>query len=301
MPDGVDERNLQGLRLNPRVRLLFESDEVVLGEFHCGPEDPRWKEENCAEPGNLVVFPGTSVVIQHAGREPVVTGPNHLMLYNHQQTYFRRLLDPRGDHCVFLLAGPALLAEAAGEDDFHFSATHTPMSAAAYLTHRLVVRRLQEQPHDPLEVEETLIRLISHAVRVERAAKADDGHSGRERTRALHRRIVEETKALLAARVADKLTLREIGRELHVSPFHLARMFRAQTGFALHEYRNQLRLRTAFERLFDADLDLGLLALELGFASHSHFTDSFRRSFTLAPVRVRKMSKITEARALLPA
>jgi hypothetical protein len=93
----LDERRVDTLRRNPRVRLLFENPDVLVGEFHCHPNDSRWREENCADVGNLVVFPGTSVVIQHAGREPVVTGPNHLMLYNRDQTYFRRLLDPRGD------------------------------------------------------------------------------------------------------------------------------------------------------------------------------------------------------------
>jgi AraC family transcriptional regulator len=294
----LDERRVDTLRRNPRVRLLFENPDVLVGEFHCHPNDSRWREENCADVGNLVVFPGTSVVIQHAGREPVVTGPNHLMLYNRDQTYFRRLLDPRGDHCVFLLVAPALLADAGGADGFRFTATQAPMSAAAYLSHRLVVRRLQDD-FDRLEVEETLVRLISHAVAAERRVNGAE-RPARKRTRGRHTRMVEETKAFLAARVADKLTLGEIAREMLVSPFHLARVFRAQTGFGLHQYRDQLRLRAAFERLFDTDVDLSSLALELGFASHSHFTDSFRRTFKLAPSRLRQMSTITEARPLLP-
>jgi AraC-like DNA-binding protein len=286
------------------VRVLFESPEVVVGEFHCDPDNPRWSEENCAEEGHFVVFPGTSVVIEHTGREPVVTGPNHLMLYNPEQTYRRRLLDPRGDHCVFLLVATGLLAEAAAvsePDRFRFGVSHGPTSAAAYLLHRLVVRRLDnDAAPDRVEVEEALYRLVWDAVTVDRHLNGDHSRPVRERTRAGHARLVEEAKALLAVRVAERLSLREIANELHTSPFHLARVFRARTGFGVHEYRNQLRLRLSLDRIFDSRLDLTALALELGFASHSHFTDSFRRLFKTPPSRLRKTSTIAEARLAVP-
>src|SRR5919108_3801245 len=95
------------------VQLVFEGDQVALGEFHCWPDDPRWSRENRAGEGYLVVFPGTSVVIEHAAG-PVVATPNHVMFYNRDQIYRRRLLHPRGDHCVFMLVDEALLAELAG-------------------------------------------------------------------------------------------------------------------------------------------------------------------------------------------
>jgi len=64
-------------------------------------------------------------------------------------------------------------------------------------------------------------------------------------------------------------------------------VFRRQTGFSLHQYRTQLRLRLALERLPESAGSLTSLAFELGFASHSHFTDTFRREFGVAPSAVR--------------
>jgi AraC family transcriptional regulator len=293
------EPDVAALRRSPCVRVLHESPEIVVGEFHCDPDDARWSAENCAEEGHFVVFPGTSVVIEHTGREPVVTGPNHLMLYNRDQTYRRRLLDPSGDHCVFLLVAPGLLAEAAlvpEPDGFRFSASHAPASAAAYLLHRLVVRQLESDGvSDSLELEEALYRLVSDAVRVDRSMNGGRRRPVRERTRAEHVHLAEDTKALLSRRVAENLSLKEIAAELHSCPFHLARVFRAQTGFAVHEYRNQLRLRLSLDRIFEPGRNLVEIALELGFASHSHFTDSFRRAFKAAPSRLRKMPTIAEA------
>jgi AraC-like DNA-binding protein len=55
----------------------------------------------------------------------------------------------------------------------------------------------------------------------------------------------------------------------------------------LYRYLTRLRLRAALERLADGARDLTALALELGFSSHSHFADAFRREFGRTPSDVR--------------
>ena len=110
---------------------------------------------------------------------------------------------------------------------------------------------------------------------------------GREATRAAHREIVDQTKELLAARFRERLTMGEIAGAIGVSRFHLSRVFRSSTGFSLHGYRNQLRLRAALERIADSQARLPALASELGFSSHSHFTAAFRESFGVAPSELR--------------
>jgi AraC-like DNA-binding protein len=47
------------------------------------------------------------------------------------------------------------------------------------------------------------------------------------------------------------------------------------------------RLRDALEMLLDTRESITRVALEHGFASHSHFTDAFRREFGVPPSRVR--------------
>ena len=84
------------------------------------------------------------------------------------------------------------------------------------------------------------------------------------------------------------MSLEEIAAEVNASPFNFARMFNHQTGMPLHRYLTQLRLRAALERLGEAD-DITSLALDLGFSSHSHFTDVFRREFGKTPSEFRKV------------
>ncbi len=137
-------------------------------------------------------------------------------------------------------------------------------------------------------VRAVVVAAVSRAERVEAAARSARKRSAR--TEAAHAETVEDAKALLAERFAERLTLESVAREVHTSPFHLARMFRRRTGFALHEYRTQLRLRAAVDR-FDGGDSLAGVAVACGFASHSHLTDAFRRAFGTTPSAFRDLGR----------
>ncbi len=302
-PAALDPADVERVRRDRAVRLLFESDEICVGEFHCSPRDWRWSSENCADEGHFVVFPGTTVQIAPAGSEPVVTDQNQVMLYNRDQTYHRRLVDPRGDHCVFLLVAAGLLSEvlpgAETQSGFRFPVTHGPVRASAYLLQRLLVRGLRTEPapsNDRMQLEEAFYLLLGRVLTD--ALCLRHVRAAREQTERMHAGVVEDTKLLLASRLGENLSLGEIARAVFTSGFHLARIFRRHTGFGIHEYRDQLRLRLALDRLFDPSTELSSLAHELGYASHSHFTSSFRRVFGAAPSAFRKRSSAAEHRSL---
>jgi AraC family transcriptional regulator len=88
---------------------------------------------------------------------------------------------------------------------------------------------------------------------------------------------------VLARRFRDKLSLTELARAVFSAPFHLARIFHRETGVSLHQQQNRLRLRHALEHLADGKPDPTMLALDLGFSSHAHFTHTFRNEFGYAP------------------
>jgi AraC family transcriptional regulator len=70
---------------------------------------------------------------------------------------------------------------------------------------------------------------------------------------------------------------------VHCSPYHLACVFRRESGLSIRQYRQRLRLREGLLRVAEGEQNLSALALALGFSSHSHFTDSFRNAFGVAP------------------
>ena len=291
----------------------FRGPGVTLGEFRCPPDDPRWRGDNTITDGHNVVFPRTSVVIRHAGRPPVVTNRNHVMFYNHGQVYTRGRIDQHGDQCVYLVVSANLLLEIAGafdpavvdRPDRPFPFDHGPSDPSSYLLCHLVCQHLLgDEAPDALLLEETILHLL-HAV-IGQAYGARGGSRRAPRPSAIKARAeaVEAVKSILSSRFQEGIRLDDLAREVGVSTYHLARVFKAGTGLTLHAYLNQLRLRASLERLTERRTDLSELALDLGFSSHSHFTDAFRRAFGASPSVIRRaaaardlreMSKILEA------
>ena len=280
------------------VTPLLSTPALAVGEFHCPPDDAAWRETNVIGDRAHVVFPRRSVVIRQLGREPVLATPNHAMLYNADQAYRRELHSAHGDDSVFIELPEGslerLAAEGAAAVDrrTRIRVTHVPTDRRTYLLQHLLVRHLRGRPGDLLRAEELASRLALAVL----VGPVGGRRATRRRTAEAHRELGEAAKAELAADLAATITLDELAARLHVSPFHLARVFRAETGFALAGYRHALRLRAALERLPLNDGDLTSLALELGFASHSHFTASFSREFGVPPSAVRSPRR---ARALL--
>ena len=261
------------------VSTLLETPLLRLGEFRCPPGDTAWHEVNLIGNRPHVVFPRVPVVIQHDGDAPVLATPTHTMLYNADQVYRRELRSPAGDDCVFVELSDAALAQLSDEgvglfDGERLVASHTPAAHETYFLQHLAVRNLRGPEPDAVLAEEAVVRATVAALRP----------VGRRGTRA-HRELAEAAKDELSADA--RLSLHDLARRLHSSAFHLARVFRAETGFTVHGFRQSLRLRSALERLSDHRNDLTALALELGFSSHSHFTERFRNEFGVAPSQVR--------------
>ena len=275
-------------------RILFRSGELGVGRFRCPPGAPAWTRENHTGPWHLIVFPRTAVLIEQADREPVVANPNHAVFYNPYQPYRREAMSARGDDCVFVAVSLPLLLEVladvgpgAGEDPrsaFPFSAG--PVAAHPYLLQHTVVRHLlAEDEPDALAVREALYQLLRHAAG--RAFEVRGAGPRRAATSRAHDDAAERAKEILSTRYSETVSLDALARDLHLSPYHLSRVFRARTGFTLRAYRDQLRLRTALDLLAAGCQDLAALAADLGFASHSHLTDRFRLAFGTTPTSVR--------------
>jgi AraC-like DNA-binding protein len=102
------------------------------------------------------------------------------------------------------------------------------------------------------------------------------------------RDVVFGVQALLNRHLGDTLTLADISDAVDVSPYHLCRLFRGQTGLPIHRYRNALRLHASLDRIAEDDATVLDIALALGFSSEAHFSDSFRKAFGVRPGAFRR-------------
>ena len=239
------------------------------------------------------MFPRTPVVIRHRDAAPFAADATLVTLYNQGQEYRRAAVSPDGDRCDWYAVAPPVIHDAlleldprAADDDrrpIRFACA--PADARTYLQQRRLFVHVNREPApDPMYVEEQIFDLLEQVL----------AGAYRRTTPAMARRASDDDLAracceLLGRRFAEPLMLSDIAGTLGVSPFHLCRIFRRATGATLHAHRNQLRLRTALERLETADDDLTQVALDLGYSSHSHFTSSFRLLFGVPPSAIRRL------------
>ena len=103
------------------------------------------------------------------------------------------------------------------------------------------------------------------------------------------RALARDADYWITGNFAEPISLGGVARMLGVSPAHLARSYRAVTGRSMHARLTSLRLSAAMSRLAEAAPDLTGLALDFGFASHSHFTEAFRRKVGVPPSAFRAL------------
>lgn len=85
-----------------------------------------------------------------------------------------------------------------------------------------------------------------------------------------------------------ELTLNSMATLVQMSPQHFANLFRKSTGVAPHQYVLRERLETARCMLLETNRPIADIALEVGFASQSHFTDVFHKMLGYTPSRYRR-------------
>ncbi|HXN25347.1 MAG TPA: AraC family transcriptional regulator [Candidatus Dormibacteraeota bacterium] len=279
-------------------RALYTSPIVTVSDYWCraGCGGPASDEHSGV---NHIVLMRNGAFCKHFGPRSVTADVNQAVFFSKESTY--RVSHPSdcGDRGTVFTPSPRVLNEAIREldpsieerSDAPFPFVTGPCDSSVFWRHRELVQRLEapeRAPLEPLWADVTALQLIADVLaaafarhglpRKVRRTGTDDDHTGR----------AEAARTYLASRLYERVTLDEIARGVHASPFHLVRVFQQRTGVSIHRYLTRLRLRVSLERLADGANDLTALALELGFSSHSHFTDAFRREFGRTPSDVRR-------------
>ncbi len=242
----------------------------------------------------MITFPHTMVELHMLGKGIIVSSPNIAVLYNNGQEYFRKPISDVGDRCEWFQFCPRLLFEVIQQYDpaveerygMSFSFTHASIPVKCLILERQIVNHiLTSDQVDRWWVDEMCMILLDSIMANQYKLNSDKPIKKRKTNRA-HELLVIEAQKLMTRRLPENLTLSTIAAELYTSPFHLARVFRQQTGSTMHRYLEQLRLRFALDWLPDYKDDLTTLAQNVGYKSHSHFTHAFHRVFGLPPSKM---------------
>lgn len=97
---------------------------------------------------------------------------------------------------------------------------------------------------------------------------------------------VKIAREYLEAHAHENVSLDELASVGGISPFHLARMFRQQTGLPPHAYLTHLRINRA-KKLLAFGTPIAEVALAVGFSDQSHLTRWFKRIVGITPGQYR--------------
>jgi AraC family transcriptional regulator len=272
--------------------IVFESGLVRVGAFRCDASHPSFHDSGPAR-NCCFVFPRTAVEIQHEHERAFVTNPNVVTFYNRGQTYRRNPVSPDGDRCDWFGVDNDVVLDVVRtfdpKQEFRpespFRLTRGWTNASTYLAQRQLFERLASNAvTDSLLVEETVLGLLEQVVR---SAYRKPELLNLDIAKLRQREIVHHVEFVLSERWADSLSLSDVASEVGVSVYHLCRIFRRSTGMTLHQYRQKLRVRWSLEEVTASNRPLVDIALDTGFSSHSHFTNSFHREFGYTPSQLR--------------
>lgn len=263
--------------------IVFESSLVRIGAFRCNRHHPRFHDTGPIQ-HDCFVFPRTAVGIEHEHEPAFAANPNVVTFYNRGQRYLRHAVGEQDDRCDWFGIDRKIVQDAveccSSQQDAGFTWTKGTCDSGTYLQQRRIFERARAGVASPMAVEEDTIALLDRVIR-------QACHTDSNRAPQRQREMVHAVETLLGTRFDQPLRLVEIAAQAGASVFHLCRTFRRVTGLPLHGYLKQLRIRHGLERVCDSRAPFSVIATDLGFTHHSHFTNVFHRAFDATPSSIR--------------
>lgn len=244
------------INLTPVERILRRTPLVGVGEYRCSIDHPQFAgggPEKCP----FIVFSRSSVRLIPSRGAPELCTPNTVNLLDVGDSYARRPVSEEGVHADWIAVAPALLREIAEHVDPDlgnrrqsiFDLAVAPITAKTFLAQRMFFNAVNSHTSQ-LAIEESAIKLLERVLQEtknfvrDRVSRETDPH---RRTAIRMRETVQETKAILAREYWSNLSIANLAERVHCSPGYLARSFGKLSGFTLHGYQQQLRLRTSLQ------------------------------------------------------
>jgi AraC family transcriptional regulator len=237
-------------------------------------------------PTTHISFPQRGVYVHSVGRRDVVADANQIVVINEDQPYRVSHPVPGGDVTLTVGIDRATLQEITppqyrrtdGRPTLTISGLR--IDARTQLMAAQLRQRLARRTVDPLEAETQVLQLVR------RTLGETDSHTARQSVGHTEK-MADDAKLLMSADPWRRWTLAEIADQIGVTPVYLTDAFRRVEGIPLYRYHLRMRLALALSLLAET-IDLTTLAMDLGFASHSHFSASFKRNYGLTPSEFQK-------------
>ena len=95
--------------------------------------------------------------------------------------------------------------------------------------------------------------------------------------------VVHQTLQYIFYNFRKKITMQELGEKAHVSPNHLALLFKQSTGTTCMQMIADLRLQYAAKLLENPNLNIETVSTQSGFSATSYFISVFKTHYGITP------------------
>ena len=276
-------------------RKLFESETLEIGLFEAHPVSDACGDVE-RQDRNVVVLPFSGVFSKHdAPGRHVIGTPSHAVFVAADTPYRISFPGGIGDRALTLRFGEELAPEQFdARDGGEAPASNGLLPARAMMLRNLLGARLERGETDEFEIETLGLDLLNMSLKSIRRESLPLRQSALVR----RMRALERVKEAVAVAPSDKWNIAKLAKVANLSPFHLCHVFRQMVGTSIYDYVLHERLAQALDAVLDRGDNLTAIALDAGFASHSHFTARFRGFFGHTPAALRRIATAERAAEL---
>ncbi|KRE96528.1 hypothetical protein ASG87_16165 [Frateuria sp. Soil773] len=256
----------------------------------------RHPRVNCGGPSGdepaRFIFTRRGSFAVHAGRRTCFAQPGKAVLVRRNVEYRIAHPDAGGcDCCTDVWIDDAVLDMLGMGGAAEPPCREFPHDLEFQRTHLEMFHGFRHDGDAAREADEVLLDVLGCLLRPDGAGRA------RPRSAVAARQVARVEEAIVG-HAGDNLGIDALARLAGCSPFHLCRIFRESTGHSLRQFRLRLRLGDALGRLGEGEEDLAALACDVGFSSHSHMTEAFRRALGASPRVLREELRHSDLRRL---
>lgn len=110
----------------------------------------------------------------------------------------------------------------------------------------------------------------------------------RDRAETEPRTLGRQVQAFIDGHFREPLTLQDMGRALHVSPYYLSHAFKEASGYSPTQYLLRRRIGEAQNLLISTDLPMAKIAEQVGFETQNYFNLQFSKHVGMPPKKYRE-------------
>ena len=99
--------------------------------------------------------------------------------------------------------------------------------------------------------------------------------------------VVTKAKQYIEQQHTEEISLGQVAQAVHVSPFHLCKLFRKSAGMTFTEFVSRTRTEKAKSLLLNPQLRISEIVYEVGFQSLTHFNRIFKKLVGESPTQYR--------------